>query len=181
MADSITARVHSATTWSIVLSMLMIATGVLAVFLPQIAGVAITVVVGWLLLFSGIMHLVYAWRAGSAGAVVWEILIGLVYGAIGLYILARPDVGLASVTLALAMYLFFEAILEFALWARVRPADGSGWLLFDGILTLVLAVMVLASWPSSSAWVLGTLVGISMLFSGMSRLMLSLAVRRLVA
>jgi uncharacterized membrane protein HdeD (DUF308 family) len=126
-------------------------------------------------------HFVFAWRGGRATAVVWEILLGVVYGAIGFYLLTRPVAGLASLTLAVAVYLFVEGVLEFILSLQLRPAPGSGWLLVDGIVTLVLAVMIWSTWPSSAAWVIGTLVGISMLFSGITRLMLSLAVRKITA
>jgi uncharacterized membrane protein HdeD (DUF308 family) len=54
-------------------------------------------------------------------------------------------------------------------------------MLFDGIVTLILAIMIWASWPSSGIWAIGTLVGVSMLFSGISRLMLSSVVRRMTA
>jgi uncharacterized membrane protein HdeD (DUF308 family) len=89
----------------------------------------------------------------------------------------HPVAALLSLTIALAIYLMLEAVLEFALGFKLRPLPGSGWLLFDGVITLILAVMIWRTWPSSSAWVIGTLVGISMLFSGISRLMLSLAAR----
>jgi uncharacterized membrane protein HdeD (DUF308 family) len=181
MANEMTSDVHKATTWSIVLSVLMIAAGVLAICVPLIAGVAVTALVGWLLIFSGLLHLAFAWRAGRAGAVVWEILLGIAYGAIGFYLLASPVAGLASLTLAIAMYLLIEGVLEFVLSFQLRPAPGSGWLLVDGIITLVLAVMIWSTWPSSAVWVVGTLVGISMFFSGITRLMLSMAVRRIVA
>jgi uncharacterized membrane protein HdeD (DUF308 family) len=181
MANSVTGRVHSAATWSIVLSVVMIGAGVLAIALPQVAGVAITAVVGWLLVFSGMAHLAFAWRSGTTGAALWEILLGVAYGAIGFYVIVNPAAGLASLTLALAIYLFIEAVLEVVLWSRLRATTGAGWLLFDGVVTLVLAAMIWSTWPSSVAWVLGTLVGISMLFSGISRLMLSLTLRRLTA
>jgi uncharacterized membrane protein HdeD (DUF308 family) len=181
MANSMAADVHKATTWSIVLSVLMIVTGVLAMWVPGISGMAITVLVGWLLIFSGILHLAFAWRAGRAGAVVWEILLGIIYGAIGFYLLANPIAGLASLTLALAIYLVVEGVLEFVLSLQLGGAPGRGWLMVDGIVTLVLAVLIWISWPSNTAWVIGTLVGISMFFSGLSRLMLSLAVRRIAA
>jgi uncharacterized membrane protein HdeD (DUF308 family) len=64
---------------------------------------------------------------------------------------------------------------------RLRPLPGSNWLLFDGIITLILAIMIWRSWPSSSEWVIGTLVGFSMLFSGAARLSLSLAARHALA
>src|SRR5437879_13454653 len=181
MANSITADVHKATTWSIVLSVLMIAACGLAICIPVIAGVTVTALVGWLLIFSGLLHLAFAWRAGRMGAVVWEILLGIVYGAIGFYLVASPVAGLASLTLAIAIYLLIEGVLEFVLSFRLRPAPGSGWLLVDGIITLVLAVMIWSTWPSSALWVVGTLVGISLLFSGITRLMLSMAVRRMTA
>jgi len=181
MANSIAADVHKATTWSIVLSVLMIAAGVLAICVPVIAGVTVTALVGWRLVFSGLLHLAYAWRAGRAGAVLWEILLGIVYGAIGFYLLTSPLAGLASLTLAIAIYLLIAGVLEFVLSFQLRPAPGSGWLLVDGIITLVLAVMIWSTWPSSALWVVGTLVGISMFFSGITRLMLSMAVRRIVA
>ena len=172
---------RTATTWSIVLSVLMIAAGVLAICVPVIAGVTVTAIVGWLLVFSGLLHLAFAWQAGREGAVLWELLLGIVYGAIGFYLLASPVAGLASLTLAISIYLLIEGVLEFVLSFQLRPAPGSGWLLVDGIITLVLAVMIWSTWPSSALWVVGTLVGISMFFSGITRLMLSMAVRRVVA
>ena len=181
MANPMTAGVRKATTWSIVLSVLMITAGVTAIGVPMIAGVAITALVAWLLIFSGVLHLAFALRGGRAGAVLWEILLGVVYGAIGFYLLANPVAGLASLTLAIAIYLLIEGALEFGLSFQLRPLPGSGWLLVDGIVTLLLAVMIWSTWPSSAAWVVGTLVGISMLFSGITRLMLSMAVRRIVA
>ncbi len=180
MANETVSGVHRATTWSIALSVLMIVAGVVAICAPVLAGVAVTAIVGWLLIISGILHLAFAWRGHRAGAVLWEILLGIVYGAIGLFLLARPVAGLASLTLAIAIYLLIEGIVEFALSFQLRPARGSGWLLVDGIITLVLAVMIWSTWPSSSAWAIGTLVGISMVFSGIGRLMLSAAVRHIV-
>jgi uncharacterized membrane protein HdeD (DUF308 family) len=181
MANDVAARVRSAATWSIVLSVLMIGAGLLAIAAPVVAGVAVAALVAWLLLFSGALHLLFAWRSHSAGSVVWEILLGVAYGAIAVYILAHPLAGLASLTLVVAFYLFLEGVLEFVLWIQSRPAPGTTWLLVDGIITLLLAAMIWSTWPSSAEWVVGTLVGISMLFSGVSRMVLSLAVRRLVA
>jgi uncharacterized membrane protein HdeD (DUF308 family) len=88
---------------------------------------------------------------------------------------------MVSLTLALAIYLFAESILEFILAVRLRPMPGSGWLFVDAIITLVLAIIIWRTWPANAGWVLGILVGFSMLFSGVSRLMLSLAARRLAS
>jgi uncharacterized membrane protein HdeD (DUF308 family) len=167
--------------WSIGLSVLLIVAGVLAIAMPQVAGIAVNLLVGWLLIFSGVAHLMFAWHTRGAGGVAWEVLVALLYLFVGGYLLLHPAAGLASLTLALAIYLFAEAVLEFVLSFQLRPLPGSGWLVFDGVITLILAVMIWKTWPSSIGWVIGTLVGISMLFSGFSRLMLSLGARRALA
>ncbi len=172
-------RKHSLN-WSITFSILMILAGIAAIAMPPAAGLAVNIVVAWLLLLSGAMHLVFAWYTRTIGGAVWEVLLALVYGSIGTYLLAKPVAGLAVLTLALAIYLFLEAVLEFTAWSFLRRLPGAGWVLLDGVVTLILAIMIWRTWPASTEWVIGTLVGISMLFSGVSRLMLSLAARQLV-
>ena len=167
--------------WSIGLSVLMLLTGILAIVIPPVAGIAVLVVVAWLLMFSGVAHVVFAWHTRTAGGLVWELLLGILYIFVGVYALFNPVAGLASLTLVLAICLLAEGVLELVLSFRLRPLPGSNWLLFDGIITLILAILIWRSWPSSSEWVIGTLVGISMLFSGAARLSLSLAARRVVA
>jgi uncharacterized membrane protein HdeD (DUF308 family) len=155
----------------------MIVAGILAIASPLAAGIAVNVLVAWLLVFSGCVHLVFSWYTRTGGGFLWELLVGILYTFIGVYLLMHPVAGLLSLTIALAIYLFFEAILEFILSFMLRPLPGTGWLLLDGIVTLILAVMIWRTWPSSTEWVIGTLVGVSMLFSGTARLMLSLAAR----
>jgi uncharacterized membrane protein HdeD (DUF308 family) len=165
--------------WGIALSVLMILAGLLAMIVPSAAGIAVTIFVGWLLIFSGAAHLVYAWHLRKASKIAWEVLIGILYIAVGIYLLVRPVMGLESLTLALGIYLILEAVLEFVLAFQLRPLRGWGWILADGIITLILAIMIWATWPVSSLWAIGLLVGISILFSGMARLMICIAVRRL--
>jgi uncharacterized membrane protein HdeD (DUF308 family) len=166
---------------SIALSLFMILAGFLAIVIPPAGGLAVVLVLAWLLMFSGAAHLVFAWYTRTAGALVWELLVGILYLFVGVYTLAHPAAGLASLTLLLAIYLFVEGVLEFVMSFRLRPLPGSNWLLFDGVVTLILAVMIWRSFPSSTEWVIGTLVGVSMLFSGIARLSLSMAARRVIA
>jgi uncharacterized membrane protein HdeD (DUF308 family) len=165
--------------WSIALSILMILAGTLAVVLPFAAAIAANILLGWLLVFSGGAHLAFAWHSRRNRGFIWELILSLVYIVIGAYLLLNPVISLIPLALALAIYLFAEGLVELILSFRLRPATGSGWLLFDGIVTLVLAVMIGTQWPWGSAWVIGTLVGVSMVFSGLSRLMVSLAARRI--
>ncbi len=172
--------VPKAINWSIALSILLIVAGLFAIFVPSVSGLAVTLIFGWLMILSGITHLVFAFKTHTTGGRVWEILIGLIYLVAGVYLIAHPIEALFALTLILACYLFFEAIVEFIQYFQLRPRHGAGWLIVDGIVTLILAIMIWRSWPVSSVWVIGTLVGISMIFSGISRLMLSLTAKRLV-
>lgn len=167
--------------WSIGISVLMIIAGILAIAIPPVAGLAVLLVVAWLLIFSGVFHFVFAWHTRTAGGLVWELLLGILYIVVGAYALAHPAAGLASLTLLLAAYLFIEGVLEIVESFRLRPMRGSGWLLFDGIITLILGALIWRHWPSTTGWVIGMLVGISMLFSGISRLGIALAARRVFA
>lgn len=178
MSDTSVATIVKKTVgWSIWLSVLMIVAGILAIASPLAAGIAVNLMVAWLLIFSGGAHLVFAWYTRTGRGFLGELLVGILYICIGVYLLMHPLAGLLSLTIALAIYLLLEAVLEFILSFMLRPLPGTGWLLFDGIVTLILAVMIWRTWSASAPWIIGTLVGISMLFSGTSRLMLSLAAR----
>lgn len=167
--------------WSIVLSIVLIAAGMVAILIPPAASIAVTVFTGWVLVFSGVVHLFYAWHTRDTGGIVWEVLLGVLYIATGVFLLWNPVLGIAALTLALATYLCVEAVLEFVLSYRLRHLKGWGWLLFDGVITMLLSGIIWMTWPIASVWVLGTIVGISMFFSGITRLMISLTARKLIA
>jgi uncharacterized membrane protein HdeD (DUF308 family) len=177
---SVSTEIYREVGWSIVLSVLMIVAGILAIIVPPASGIAVTILVGWLMVFSGGAHLAYAWHTHRGSGLFWETLVGILYIVGGGYILLHPMVGLKSLTIVLAGCLLVKSILEFILAFQLRPLSGSGWLLVDGIITLILAIIIWWTWPASTMWVVGTLVGISMLFSGVTRLMISLATRRVV-
>jgi len=179
-SSTMATQVKHLTGWSIVVSLFMILAGILAIGLPLAAGIAVNFVVAWALMISGVAHLAFGWHIRAMGGAIWQLLLGALYIGIGVYLLLRPVAGLVTLTLALAIYLFAEGLLELILSFQVRPRNGWGWLLFDGVVTLILAIMIWRAWPMSTEWVIGTLVGISMIFSGATRLMLSLAAGRLV-
>jgi uncharacterized membrane protein HdeD (DUF308 family) len=101
------------------------------------------------------------------------------YGFTGFYMAAHPMLGVATVTIVLAIFLFCEGVVEIVFYFHIRRAANAVWVLFDGIVTLILGYLIWAHWPSNLDWVLGTLVGISLMFSGISRFMLSRAFPRL--
>ena len=165
-------------TWSIVWGVSLIVFGMLAVGSPLLAAVAVNAFVAWLIVLAGVVHLILAFHAHRAGSLIWKLLVGLAYVCFGGYLIAHPLLGVASLTLLLGSLFLVEGVLDIVLFFQMRSMRGSSWVLIDGIVSLLLGLMIYRQWPSSSAWVIGTLVGVSMIFSGISRVMLSLAVRK---
>jgi len=170
--------VRQASTWSILWGVLLIVLGAMAVGSPMIAAVAVNVVVAWLIVVAGVAHLALAFHARGAGSVAWRTLVGLAYVAFGVYLVAHPAIGVASLTLVLGSLFLVEGILDIALFFQLRALRGAGLFLLDGIVTLLLGLLIYLQWPSSSNWAIGTLVGVSLIVSGVTRVMMSLAVRK---
>lgn len=164
--------------WGILWGVLLIVLGALAIAEPFVAALALATFLAWLLILVGIVHVAVAFHAHSGSSMGWKLLIALAYLFIGVYLLLRPVVGVASLTLMLAFLFMVEGVLDFMLWWKVRSTSGAFWILVDSVVTLILGAMIYVHWPSSSVWVIGTLVGLSMIISGVTRVMMSLAVRK---
>jgi uncharacterized membrane protein HdeD (DUF308 family) len=102
------------------------------------------------------------------------------YLTFGGYMIVHPVLSVVSLTLVLASLFVIEGVLNLVLYAKMRPLHGSGWVLMDGIITLLLGLMIYMQWPSSSIWAIGILVGVSMMISGVTRIGMTFAVRRAV-
>jgi len=170
--------VRQSSTLSIVWGILLILFGMVAIGSPFLAAVAVNVAIAWLIVLAGAVHIMLAFRTHGAGSMIWKLLVGLAYLVFGVYLITHPVLAVASLTLVLASLFLIEGVLDIILFFNMRPLGGSSWVLVDGIVTLLLGVMIYMQWPSSAAWAIGTLVGVSMIVSGITRVMLSLAVRR---
>jgi uncharacterized membrane protein HdeD (DUF308 family) len=165
---------------SIVWAILLIVFGFLAIALPFATSWGVVLVIAWMIVFSGGFQFIHAFQSHGVGHILWKLLVAVLYLIFGIYFLLHPVLGVAAFTLALAVFFVVEGVFDLVAYFQARALPGSGWILFDGIVTLVLGILVWRQWPSSSLWVIGTLVGISMIMTGTTRLMLSLAARRLV-
>jgi uncharacterized membrane protein HdeD (DUF308 family) len=165
--------------WLTVIGIVFVVLGALAIIEPAVAGLAVTIFIGWLLLFGGAAHLVGAFGGGGMGRVVWQLVLAALYIVGGLYLLTHPLLGLGTLTLWLAIILIIEAVVEVIGYFAMRGARGSAWSLVNAILTLFIGVLIWIHWPSSSVWAIGTLVGVNLMFTGFSRLMIGSAARSL--
>jgi uncharacterized membrane protein HdeD (DUF308 family) len=175
MAEAVLKR---ASNLSIVLGVLMILAGIVAMLEPGIFGLFITIVIGWSAIFNGVTQIIFGFRTHGGWHVLLEFVLGVLYIIAGIYLLMHPVGGLLALTLILAWCLFIYGIFALFLAFRIKPHSGWGWVLFDGIITILLGVLILKHWPNTSDWVVGTLFGISIFMSGVTRLMMSLALRK---
>ncbi len=164
--------------WLLPTAVSLIVLGLISIVEPGIAGVAFTVLLGWLLVVGGITHAIDAFSEPAAFRVLLRIAIALVYGAAGAYLLLRPVLGLGALTLLLAIVFAVEAGLRLYLYMRMRREAGAGWMLMNAAVTMLLAGSIWARWPASSIWAIGTLVGINLLFAGCVRLSAAFATGR---
>ncbi len=163
--------------WSVIWGILMFICGMAAIALPRISSVEIVIILSWILLIVGVWHLIFAFQSHGAGGILWQVLLAVLYGAVGIYMSMHPLLSVVSLTLVLAVFLTFEGVLEIILYFAVRGLRHAGWVLVNGIVTLILGILIWMQWPSSSTWVIGTLVGISLIFSGVSRFLLAFSLR----
>lgn len=142
--------------------------GVLALLAPLAAGLSVAIAVGALLVVSGVSRIFLAFKMGSFGHGLLMFVIGLLSALAGGYMLARPGMALATITIVLASYFIVDGVFEI-LWAfRLRPIKGWGWSLFSGIVALALGIMIWRQFPVSGVWAVGTLAGIHLIFGGTS-------------
>jgi uncharacterized membrane protein HdeD (DUF308 family) len=162
----------------IFLGILTVVFGVMAVASPLITGVAVSMFVGFLLLGSGIARIVHSLKSKQWGTGFWGTAIGLLGVAAGLLMIFRPLVGLMTMTLLLAFYFLIDGICEIIAAFKIKPDQGWGWVLFNGIIAVMLGIMIWRQWPVSGAWAIGVLVGIHILLTGWSMVILGTGARR---
>ena len=168
------------TGWYIAAAVILIVLGILGIVEPGIAGLGVTLLVGWMLVFGAVLHFIAAFKGGGAKQVIFQVLVGLVYLIGGGYFLTHTIMGVATLTLLLAGVILAEGVIEIISYVRLRNEGASSWLLINGVITLLLGGLIYFHWPSSSVWAIGTLVGINLLMTGISRLMFGLAARKLL-
>jgi len=152
--------------------------GVVAIGSPLITGVAVSVFVGFLLLASGVARIVHALKSKQWGTGFWGTAIGVLGVAAGLIMIFRPLVGLVTMTMLLAIYFLVDGISEIIAAFKIKPDQGWGWVLFNGIIAVVLGLMIWRQWPVSGQWAIGILVGVHILITGWSMIILGSGARR---
>ena len=170
-------EVKSRSGWAIFMGVVTAALGVFLILYPFITATLTTIVLGWTLIFAGVAQFIFALKSQSVGQFSWKILSGLLDGAVGIMLVSMPLRGVAAITGLLGGLFIAQGVFQMIAAFKVRPVEGWGWVLFAGIWSLLFGVLILAQWPSSSVWAIGTLVGASVFVNGVSRIMVVGTVR----
>ena len=154
--------------------------GFLAILLPPLATLGITILLGWLFLISGVTGLIATFWARQAPGFWWSLVSAVLGIGAGLVLLVSPGSGALSLTLILIVFFVIEGVASvmYALEHRQQLTGSWGWMLVSGIIDLILAAMVFAGLPGSAAWAIGLLVGINMIFGGSALIAMALAARK---
>lgn len=163
--------------WFLGLGIVLMVLGIVAMIAPVAATLAAELVFGWLLIISGIAHGIHAVQSRSWKGFILQLLLGILSTAVGVFLLLYPLQGVVTLTLVLALYFIAEGIAKIVMAVQIRSMPNWGWLLTSGLLALVLGVLIWMQLPGAAAWVIGFMVGIDLVFSGLALVMLALAWR----
>jgi uncharacterized membrane protein HdeD (DUF308 family) len=156
----------------------MMVLGLLAIAEPEVASLAITIFIGWLFLIGGIFRAISLLQHRTMPGFGWALATAVLAILLGLVLLIRPIAGVLTLTIALIAFFILEGITAILLAVEHRRHLPSwGWVLFSGLIDLLLAFLIWDGWPSSADWAIGLLVGINMVFVGLSLIMTALAAR----
>ena len=174
--DTFTKQVSKSAAWSIVMGALTAVIGVLMIIYPVATAAASTVFLGSALIVIGGAQVIFAFTSESVGSFFLKFVLGILYGFAGVLLVAFPLAGVVSLTGVLGIMLIAEGIIEVVIAFAPPALAGRGWFVFSAISSFLLGVLILAQWPSSSVWAIGTLVGVAVLFNGITRVVISTAV-----
>jgi uncharacterized membrane protein HdeD (DUF308 family) len=163
--------------WLLALGIVLVVVGTFAVIVSFAATLATVLLFGWLLLFTGAMEVGYSFHQAKWTGILLHVVNGALSLVAGFLLVANPAAGALILTLLMAMFFMIGGIFRIVT-TLVMKLPHRGWLLLSGIVTLLLGIIIWRQLPGAAVWVIGTFVGVDLLFIGWSWVMLALAVRR---
>ncbi len=164
--------------WIVGLGIVLVIAGAAALGSSCLMTVFSMVLLGWLMVGSGILQTIHAFTCKKWSGFFIDLLTGILYLVVGFMIIANPGATAVAVTLLIAMFLIFGGIFRIVVPLVVRYPNWI-WVLLHGVIILLLGIAIWQQWPLSGLWVIGLFVGIDMLLNGLSLVMLGLAAKNL--
>jgi uncharacterized membrane protein HdeD (DUF308 family) len=151
--------------------------GILCLLAPAQTGISVVTLLGLLVLAGGIIRMIWGFQAGSFGKGLLMFAIGGLTLLCGIALVANPLFASGVLTIMLAVYFIADGIFELVAAVRLRPGSGWGWMLFGGIVSIWLGILIWRQFPLSGVWAIGILLGIKLFFVGLIMVMGGSAVR----
>ena len=169
--------------WGIVLfeGILFLFLGLTAIVMPGVFAIGLEIIAGWLILVAGILHAARAFRMMKAPGFSATLLSGVLGIACGCLLLFYPLSGVLTLTVLLGIYFVLSGLTKVALSFQMRPLPNWGFLFVDGLISLLIAGLIWGEWPLSASWFLGTLIGIYLIFFGLSLIAMATAIKKNLA
>ena len=176
----VTKALHDHWALYLVEGVVLIVLGATAIALPPLATLVVTILIGWLIFLSGIVGLFTTFWMRRAPGFWWSLLSAVLAVVVGVLLLAMPASGAISLTILLVVFFVIEgaASIMFALDHKRELSGQWGWMLVSGVVDLILAALIFAGLPSTSAWAIGLLIGINMIFGGVALTAMALHARK---
>jgi uncharacterized membrane protein HdeD (DUF308 family) len=172
--------VRKARRWLMVSAILALLGGAAAIVVPPLATLTTTIFIGWILVYAGVVMAIHSWTQRAAGRTWERALQALLALVIGVYMVLFPGAGALSLTLLLVIWFVISGTLQLAAARQLRGLPGAGWMLFGGVLAILLAVLIALDLPSSAAWAIGLIVGVNLIFWGTRTLVAASLLKRVV-
>jgi uncharacterized membrane protein HdeD (DUF308 family) len=175
--DTVAAPLGRRWGWLLTLGIVEIIAGGIAIAVPVIASLAAVAIFGAVLLVTAILQLVHAFQVRAWARSAWYGFGGLLYAIAGLLVIAYPLGGALTLAVLVGILFIADGTLRVAFGMSARPVVGWGWLVAGGIGSLLVGVTLLLGWPATALWATGLLLGINLIFTGLTRITLALASR----
>ena len=177
--EAITPSLHAHWKFFLIEGLILVVLGLIAVCVPPLATVTVEILIGWLILLSGVLGLVMTFQTRGSPGFGWSLLSAAVGILVGIVLLIWPLSGVLSLTLLLTVFLTLEGIVSIMYALAHRREKSSRWqmMLLSGVVDLILAGLILAGLPGTAAWAIGLIVGVNLFFGGVALTAIALQAR----
>ena len=165
--------------YAIIIGIVFALLGLVGIIYPFYASVVAMAFVAWLMILGGIVSGFLTFATDKSDWLGW--LKTLILIGVGVFMLARPLIGVEALGLLLAIYFLLDAFAGFTLGSMMKPSKGWWFWSLNGFFSLVLAIIFLVSWTSvaAEAWLIGIFVGISLLFDGITLIVIGNQIKKI--
>ncbi|WP_417680463.1 HdeD family acid-resistance protein [Roseibium sp.] len=163
--------------WILALGILLVLGGVILIAAPLASSIAVTLLIAAVLVVGGVFQIIQAFRTQNWSGFLWSMIVGVIAVIGGIVIYTNPLAGTFALTLVIAAVFIAQGVSQLLLAFKIKPHSGWGWVAFAGVIAILAGFMIWWELPSSAAWALGLIAGISVMLNGWSYIAIALAAK----